>query len=102
MCVKGKRLGISVEDLSVKCNKSNSNTEAVRTSVFIFLVLNPNSPATKFMERDVGREIHTHLFMEVKTKSLWFAQYVCYYKAVNRATERAFSGKYCQLAVSGT
>lgn len=54
------------------------------------------------MGRDVGREICTYLFLEVRMKSLWLAQYVCYYEAANRATERAFSGKYCQLAVSGT
>lgn len=93
---------MDMEDLAVKYQESKSNREAVRTLGFASLVLNRSFPATKFMGRDVGREICAYSFLEVTIKSLWLARYVCYYEAANRATERAFSGKYCQLAVSGT
>lgn len=86
---------MGVEGLAVKHQESKSNREAVKTLGLVSLILNPSFPATKFMGRDVGKEIPTYSFLEVKMKSLWLARYVCYYEAANRATERAFSGKYC-------
>ena len=93
---------MGVEDLAVKYQERESDRETVRILVFTSLSLNPSFPATKLMGRNIEREICAYLFLEVKMKSLWLARYVCYYEAANRATERAFSGKYCQLAVSGT
>lgn len=89
---------MGVNDFAEKYQESKSNREAVRTLDLTCLVSSLSFPAIKFM----GRKICTYLFLEVKMKSLWLAWYVCYYEAANRAAERAFSGKYCQLAVSGT
>lgn len=67
---------MDVEALAVKYQESKSNREAVRTSVFASLVLNPSFPATKFIRRD-GGGWNLHLLISGSSDEVIMACTVC-------------------------